>query len=105
MAPRPDCAHPFPLPPAPLGGGLIPAVHPAKSGDRGDYLFVVVQALDEYHPDAEIRSIEVDFYLGPNYVVSCRREPVSAIDQYRDRCLQDEYILSHPADWLMPGPP
>ncbi|MDO8611791.1 MAG: magnesium/cobalt transporter CorA, partial [Dehalococcoidia bacterium] len=82
---------------------VSPHVDPAKIDDHGDYLFVVVQALDEYHPDAEIRSIEVDFYLGPNYVVSCRREPVSAIDQYRERCLQDEYILSHPADWLMHG--
>lgn len=82
---------------------VSPHVDPAKIDDHGDYLFVVVQALDEYHPDAEIRSIEVDFYLGPNYVVSCRREPVSAIDQYRERCLQDEYILSHPADWLLHG--
>jgi len=82
---------------------VSPHIDPAKIDDHGDYLFVVVQALDEYHPDAEITSIEVDFYLGPNYVVSCRREPVSAIDQYRERCLQDEYILSHPADWLMHG--
>jgi magnesium transporter len=82
---------------------VSPHVDPAKIDDHGDYLFVVVQALDEYHPDAEIRSIEVDFYLGPNYVVSCRREPVSAIDQYRERCLQDEYILSHRADWLLHG--
>jgi magnesium transporter len=82
---------------------VSPHVDPAKIDDHGDYLFVVVQALDEYHPDAEIRSIEVDFYLGPNYVVSCRREPVSAIDQYRERCLQDEFILSHRADWLLHG--
>jgi len=82
---------------------LSPHVDPAKIDDHGDYLFIVVQALDEYRPDAEIRSIEVNFYLGPNYVVSSRREPVSAIDQFRERCRQDEYVLSHPADWLLHG--
>ena len=82
---------------------LSPHVDPAKIDDHGDYLFIVVQALDEYRPDAEIRSIEVNFYLGPNYVVSSRREPVSAIDQFRERCRQDEYLLSHPADWLLHG--
>ena len=82
---------------------VSPHVDPAKIDDHGEYLFVVVQALEEYQPDAEIRSIEVDFYLGPNYVVSCRRELVSAIDEYRERCLQDEYILSHRADWLLHG--
>ncbi|MDP2675723.1 MAG: magnesium/cobalt transporter CorA [Dehalococcoidia bacterium] len=82
---------------------LSPHVDPAKIDDHGDYLFIVVQALDEYRPDAEIRSVEVNFYLGPNYVVSSRREPVSAIDQFRDRCRQDEYVLSHPADWLLHG--
>ena len=82
---------------------VSPHVDPAKIDDHGDYLFIVVQALDEYHPEAEIRSIEVDLYLGTNYVVSCRREPVSGIDQYRERCQQDEYLLSHSADWLLHG--
>jgi len=82
---------------------LSPHVDPAKIDDHGGYLFVVVQALDEYRPDAEIESIEVNFYLGPNYVVSSRREPVSAIDAFRERCQQDEYVLSHSADWLLHG--
>ncbi|MBI2913879.1 MAG: magnesium transporter CorA family protein, partial [Chloroflexi bacterium] len=82
---------------------LSPHVDPAKIDDHGDYIFVVVQALQEYHPDRELEPIEVDFYLGPNYVVSCHRDPVSAIDHFRDRCRQDEYLLSHPADWLLHG--
>src|SRR3989304_148615 len=82
---------------------LSPHVDPAKIDDHGEYLFVVVQALDAYPQEAEIGSVEGNFYLGPNYVVSSRREPVSGIDQYRERCLQDEYILSHRADWLMHG--
>lgn len=80
---------------------LSPHVDPAKIDDHGDYIFVVVQALHEYHPDRELSPIEVDFYLGPNYVVSCRREPVPALDHFRERCEKDEYVLSHSADWLL----
>lgn len=82
---------------------LSPHVDPAKIDDHGDYIFIVVQALHEYHPDRELEPIEVDFYLGPNYVVSCRREPVPALDHFRERCEKDEYVLSHPADWLLHG--
>ncbi len=82
---------------------LSPHVDPAKIDDHGDYLFVVVQALDEYQPDAELTPVEVDLYLGANYVVSCRRETVPAIDDFRERCRQDPYVLTHAADWLMHG--
>jgi len=80
---------------------LSPHVDPAKIDDHGDYIFVVVQALDEYHPERELEPIEVDFYLGPNYVVSCHREAVPAIERFHDRCEKDEYVLSHAADWLL----
>jgi len=82
---------------------LSPRLDPAKIDDHGEYLFVVVQALTTYHPDQELDAIEVDFYLGPNYVVSCHREPVPAIEQYRERCRRDDYILTHTADWLLHG--
>jgi len=82
---------------------LSPHVDPAKIDDHGDYLFIVVQALRQYQPDRELEPMEVDFYLGPNYVVSCHREPVPAISHFQDRCRQDEYLLSRGADWLLHG--
>jgi magnesium transporter len=82
---------------------LSPHVDPAKVDDHGDYLFVVVQALSDFDPDRELMESQVDFYLGPNYVVSCHREPIPAIEHYRERCRQDEYLLSHTADWLLHG--
>lgn len=82
---------------------LSPHVDPAKVDDHGDYLFVVVQALHEYESDRELEAMEVDFYLGPNYVVSCHREPVPAIAHVQDRCRKDEYVLAHGADWLLHG--
>lgn len=82
---------------------VSPHVDPAKIDDHGDYLFMVVQALGDYYPDRELTALEVEFYLGPNYVVSCHRQPISAIEQYRERCRQDEYLLSRSADWLLHG--
>jgi magnesium transporter len=82
---------------------LSPRVDPAKIDDHGDYLFVVVQALGDYRSDRELETLEADFYLGPNYVVSCHRQPLAAIDHYRERCCQDAYGLSHGADWLLHG--
>jgi magnesium transporter len=82
---------------------LSPRVDPAKIDDHGDYLFVVVQALGDYHPAQELTALEVDFYLGSNYVVSCHRQSVASIQHFQERCRQDEYVLSHGADWLLHG--
>jgi len=82
---------------------VSPAVDPAKVDDYGDYLFIVVQALTEYVPGQELQSIEADFYLGPNYVVSCHREPIPAIEAFRERCARDHHLLARGPDWLLHG--
>ncbi|MBI1886319.1 MAG: magnesium/cobalt transporter CorA [Chloroflexi bacterium] len=80
---------------------VTPRMEPAKIDDHGDYLFVVVQALTEFRPDVEIEPVEADFFLGPNYVVSCHMQPLAPIDHFRERCEKDELILRHAADWLL----
>jgi len=82
---------------------VSPRIDPAKVDDYGSYLFIIVQAVTEYRFGEEMEPVEVDFYLGQNYVVSCRREPVPAIDQYRERCRRDESLLSQPPDRLLHG--
>jgi magnesium transporter len=76
---------------------------PAKIDDHEDYLFIVVQSLREYVSNQELQSDEVDFYLGPNYVVSCHRDPVPSIEAFRFRCEQDPLLLHRGADWLLHG--
>lgn len=82
---------------------VSPRLDPAKIDDHGGYLFIVVQALSPYVPGEELEAMEVDFYLGPNYVVSCHQRPLPAIAQFQERCRQDDYILTHAADWLLHG--
>ena len=94
---------PFDFHPLTIEDCLSSQVDPAKLDDHGEYLFIIVQALTEYRPGEELEAVEVDFYLGPNYVVSCHRERVPAIEHFLERCQRDEYIFTHSADWLLHG--
>jgi len=89
--------------PLTIEDAVEPRVDPAKIDDHGSYLFVVLQSLSEYSPGDELESNEVDFYLGPNYVVSCHREPVAAIESFHKLCLRGDSVLRHRADWILHG--
>lgn len=75
----------------------------AKIDDHGDYIFIVVQALKGYTEHEELESVEVDLYLGPNYVVSCHRAILPAITEFKARCLRDDALTSRGPDWLLHG--
>ncbi len=87
--------------PLTIEDSLSPRIDPAKIDDHQDYIFVVVQALGEYVPGREITSEEVDFYLGPNYLVSCHRGPALALERVRVHAEQDPANLFRGADWLL----
>jgi magnesium transporter len=78
-------------------------VDPARIDDYGDYLFLIIQALSGYDQGAELEPVEVDFYVGANYVVSCHRESITAIELFRERCLRDERNLRGTPDWVLHG--
>jgi len=80
---------------------VSPVVDPAKIDDYGEYLFMVVQSLTPYVPNEELQAIEVEFYLGPNYVVSCRREQLPAIEHFRVRAHRREAVLEGTPDRLL----
>jgi magnesium transporter len=82
---------------------VSPRVDPARIDDYGEYLFIIVQAITGYEPDKELEPVEVDFYLGPNYVVSCHREEIPAIEQFRERCRRDDRTLRRTPDWVLHG--
>jgi len=82
---------------------VSPRVDPARIDDYQDYLFLIVQALTAYDSERELVPVEVDFYLGRNYIVSCHREPIAAIEHFRERCLRDERLLHRTPDWVLHG--
>ncbi len=82
---------------------VSPRIDPARIDDYADYLFLIMQAVAGYNAEEEVEPIEVDFYLGPNYVVSCHREPVRAIEQFRELCNRDERHFRGTPDWVLHG--
>lgn len=56
--------------------------HP-KVDDYEEYLFLVMHAVDFKSKDT-LSTIELDVFLGKNYVVTFHRDPVKSIDQVRD---------------------
>lgn len=82
---------------------VSPRVDPAKIDDYGDYIFIVVQSLTEYTEDAKLEAREVQFYLGENYVVSCRHFPEQAISSYRSKLSREPHFPANNAAWLLHG--
>ncbi len=75
-------------------------IDPPKIDDFGDYLFVITHDVQYDAPAKALRTAELDFYIGPNYVVSVHRAPVAAVDDVRRRVEAHAPLLSHGADFL-----
>lgn len=76
---------------------------PAKVDDHGSYIFIVVQALTGYQPDKEISVMEVDFFLGANYVVSCHRVQCEALNSIVLKTQRVEQLMQKSSAWLLHG--
>jgi magnesium transporter len=96
-------AETFAFHPLTIEDSVTARVDPAKIDDYGEYIFIVVQALKRYERGEELKSSEVDFYLGPNYVVSIHLDDVPAIEQFHTLCQRDERLTSRGPDWLLHG--
>ena len=68
-----------------------------KADDYGDYLFLVMHALD-LKGEGEIASVELDIFLGKNYVVTFHREPIKTVEQVRDN------VSKRPDSYMGYGP-
>jgi magnesium transporter len=87
--------------------------HIPKVDDWGDYVYIVLNALD-YDKDAAKGSLhthELDIFLGENYVVTHHDEPIPALDQVWDACQRDarhtqsgaDHLLYRIADYVVAG--
>jgi magnesium transporter len=93
----------FQFHPLTIEDSVTPRVDPAKIDDHGEYIFIVVQALQRYESGEDLQSSEVDFFLGPNYVVSVHLNEIRAIEAFRDLCRRNERFTSRGPDWLLHG--
>jgi magnesium transporter len=77
-------------------------IHVPKVDDWGDYLYLVVRAVDpEDELEAQLDTLEVDTFMGRNYVVTYHTHPVTAIERLWEVCRRDERQLSKDANYLL----
>ena len=75
-------------------------IDPPKIDDYGTYLFVIVHDVEYEKAARHLSVVELDMYIGANYVVTFHREPVTAVDAVRRRASQNGLPLSRRADFL-----
>ncbi len=60
-------------------------IDPPKVDDYGDYLFVIVHSVEYEAGRNDLRTHELNLYIGRNYVVSLHQAPSRAVDEIRRR--------------------
>jgi magnesium transporter len=76
--------------------------HVPKVDDWGEYLYLVLHAV-VFDPadDEPLHTHELDLFLGQNYLVTYRTEPIAAIDRAWAACQRDERHLQKGAGRLL----
>jgi magnesium transporter len=75
-------------------------VDPAKVDDYGSHIFLIAQAVLFDATSDELRTTELDIFLGPNYVVSFHNERLPFVGDVRRRCDQNGPEGTRGADFL-----
>ncbi len=76
--------------------------HAPKVDDWGDYLYIVLSALDFNTADEySLRASELDIFLGSNYVVTHHDEKIPGLDQVWEACRRDLRHTQGGADHLL----
>jgi magnesium transporter len=77
-------------------------VHVPKVDDWGEYLYLVVRAVDsKQEVGTRLETIEVDTFMGRNYVVTYHYKPVEAIERLWMVCQRDQRQLNKDANYLL----
>ncbi|HEX2978777.1 MAG TPA: magnesium/cobalt transporter CorA, partial [Anaerolineaceae bacterium] len=87
--------------PLPIEDCMSMGYQSPKIDDFGDYLFIIAHAI---HPNGSfdtLDTMEVNFFLGMNYMVTCYRdEAVSTVETVWQNTDRDERLYQHGADFL-----
>ncbi len=73
-----------------------------KVDDYDEYLFLVLHAVNLESCEEELLTVEIDIFLGPNYVVTFHKSPLQSVSHIRELAQKKpEAYLSHGADKLV----
>jgi magnesium transporter len=75
--------------------------HVPKVDDWDQYLYIALMAILYSHGDGDIESMEMDIFLGSNYLVSHHDLPIHAINRVWESCQRDPRYIQRGADHLL----
>jgi magnesium transporter len=75
--------------------------HVPKLDDWGKYLYIVLQAITFIRKDCDLHSLELDVFLGKNYIVTHHDLPIPAVTHVWQACQRDERYPQMDADHLV----
>lgn len=76
--------------------------HIPKVDDWGQYLYLVLHAaIIDPHDDEQVSTLELDVFLGKNYLVTHQTQPIAAVDRTWMACQRDERHLQKGAERLL----
>ena len=80
----------------------IQETHVPKVDEWDTYLYLVLRTVKTEHQDTfEIRTPELDIFLGSNYLVTYHEEPIASVEKIWTLCHQDHRYLSKGAGYLL----
>lgn len=75
--------------------------HSPKLDDWGSYLYIVMHTILFDPVENEVKTIELDFFVGKNYLVTHHDAPVAAVDHIWQVCQRDERTMKEGPDHLL----
>jgi magnesium transporter len=67
--------------------------HVPKVDDWGPYLYLVLQSVAFDGQNLDFKTLELDVFLGPTYIVTYHEQPIAAVDHTWTSCQRDERQL------------
>jgi magnesium transporter len=75
--------------------------HVPKVDDWEQYLYIALNAISFTSGEEDIESIELDVFLGENYIVTHHDLPIQALDRVWDMCKKDSRHFKRGADHVL----
>ncbi len=62
--------------------------HVSRADDWQKYMYIVMHAL-AYQPERLLETLELDSFLGPNYLITLHALPIPSLEQFWQQCIQN----------------
>jgi magnesium transporter len=79
----------------------ISEIHHPKVESYGDYLYVILHGIDFQARHHRFLTQDVDFFLGPNYLVTVRKRASRSVGKVQESCVRDHRLLGEGPAALM----